>query len=77
MVDSLGRSVAVWAAIEAEARAFGTFERAAKVVFEVSGIIVIVLSTLTLLLYIWVLDGVIELISSLSINRREASTCFG
>ena len=77
MVDNLGRSVAVWVAIAAKARAFGTFERATEVVLKVSGIIVTVLSTLTLLLYIWVLDGVIELISSLSINRREASTCFG
>ena len=72
MVDNCGRSVAVWAAMAAEARAFGTFERATAAALEKSGVVVTVGSTLTLLLRICASDVVILLIE-ISLERSARS----
>ena len=62
MVDSCGRSVAVWAAMAAEALAFGTFKRAAVAALVESGVVVAEGSTLTRLLRICSSDVVMVLI---------------
>ena len=59
MVVNCGRSVAVWAAMAAEALAFGTLRRAAvAAALVVSGMVVVVGSTRTRLLRLWASDVV-------------------
>ena len=74
MVDSCGRSVSVWVAMVAEARAFGTFMRVTVAVLEVSGMVVAVGSTRTRLLLLCSLDVVIVLIVlSLDLSNEQTN----
>ena len=78
MVDNCGRSVAVCAAMVAEALAFGTFNRAELVVLAGSGMVVTVGSTLTRLLRICASDVDIKLIDlSLSLDLSNKRTLIG
>ena len=73
MVDSCGRSVAVWAAMAAEALAFGTFKRAAVAALVESGMVVAEGSTLTRLLRICSSDVVMVLIE-ISLDLSNSRT---
>ena len=73
MIDSCGRSVAVWDAMIAEALAFGTFRRSVVTALIKSGIVVVDRSILTRLLPLCSSD-VVRVLIEISLDLSNSRT---